>query len=141
MYRPDKEYIKANEEFHRFVNDDYITPYPKSQSDQYGKFNKKGDIINIRKSVVLKHQVRRHNAVSNCSRKSVSVRSSEGLHGRILQLVQASDSGLFNGVFADNDPLPWIVYLHSARSAGGGNLFVGGESFENCADVWTGYER
>lgn len=22
MYRPDKEYIKANEEFHRFVNDE-----------------------------------------------------------------------------------------------------------------------
>lgn len=79
--------------------------------------------------------------MSNCSGKSVSVRHSERLYGRILKLVQASDSDLFNGVFADNDPLSWIAYLHSARSAGGGNLFVGGESYENCADVWTGYER
>ena len=71
----------------------------------------------------------------------VYVRSSEGLHRRILQLVQAGHSHLPDGVFADNDIVYRTSDVHSARSACGGNLLVGNGSSEDRADVWAGHER
>ena len=72
--------------------------------------------------------------------KSVSVRSSQRVHRRILQLVQAGHRYLSDGFFADND----IVYrssdLHSAPIACGGDMPVGKRSAEDSSDVWIGYQ-
>ena len=92
-------------------------------------------------SSVCKHQTRRHNALPDSCRELVYVRSSEGLHRRLLQLVQAGHSHLPVGVFADNDTLSRTADLHSTRSACGWYLLVGNGSSEDCADVWIGYER
>jgi len=73
--------------------------------------------------------------------KSVSFWSSERLHRRILQLVQAGHCDLSDGIFADNDTLSRTADLHSTRSACGWYLLVGNGSSEDCADVWIGYER
>lgn len=93
------------------------------------------------KSCVRKHQAWRNNALSDRRRKSVSVRRSEGLYGRILLMVQASNCHLSDRFFADYHPLSRTADLHSARSVSSGYLSVGNGSSENRSDVRTRYKR
>ena len=58
-------------------------------------------------------------------RELVYVRGSEGLHRRLLQLVQAGHSHLPDGVFADNDLVYWTSDVHSAPIACGRDMSVG----------------
>ncbi len=55
----------------------------------------------------------------------VYVQSSEGLHRRILQLVQAGHSNLPDGFLADNDLVYRTSDLHSAPIACGRDMSVG----------------
>ena len=69
--------------------------------------------------------------------KSISFRSSERLYGRIFRLVQAGDSHLSDGVFADYNPVSRTSDLHTTRTVGSRNMPFGERSSENSTDVRT----
>ena len=59
----------------------------------------------------------------------------DGFYGWCKQVIATC----LTAFLTDHDTVSRTADLHSACSAGGGNLSVGGGSSENCADVRTGY--